>query len=80
MIEKLAPEDENKRESYIRQVYAGDAARVPYDFITDPLIFSTRTRTSFRIQLQETPEDQPGPSAIVRETRTSNEVSVNEDL
>jgi hypothetical protein len=54
MIEKLAPEDENKRESYIRQVYAGDAARVPYDFITDPLIFDTRTRTSVWIQLKET--------------------------
>ena len=56
MIEKLAPENENKRELDTRQVLAGQASLMHFYFFSDPLIFGTRTRTSFRIQLQEIPD------------------------
>ena len=56
MIQKLAPENENKRESDTRQVLAAQASLMQFHF-NDSLTFVTRTRTRLRCrEIQKTPE------------------------
>ena len=80
MIEKLAPENENKRELDTRQVLAGDAARAPHHCFFYPLVFGTRTRTSFTRERERDPAAPvPSPGHVNKEVEKTWPGNENED-